>query len=709
MVITSTFVVVLAAMLALSQAAPSRLNDQVSYYEPLNIKSHQVMRRGAESGFVLHSTPFQVDFEAFDRKFKLDLTVDQDLFAPGFKVQVHGDGEPYEHSLDDRQYYKGTVNGDHGSFCHMRVAEDGTMRGFFNFQGEKYAIDPTSTHFDEEQQFNHVIYRLSDHDYKSDMEPHDQCKTRKFEGSFDEPTEGTNTRSRRAASAYVQGNVVCGLALVVDSKFYTTIGGSDISSTVDIINQRFADVKELYDNNAINIDSDPEAMTLGIANLEIITSTSTDPYNAGQSFNQEGDKFLDHIKTDPNQSARGTRFDDYCLVHVFTNQEFDGGLLGLAWVGSASGIGGVCQDGGLVGGVESFLNTGFSTQTNFGATVPALTSYLVVAHELGHNFGSSHDTDEESSNGQFLMWPVSVDGSGTNNYLFSTQSKNSIKNVVAAKGGCFSDSAEPFCGNNIQEGTEPCDCGLSGSNQCSALDACCAPDCELAAGKSCSPLHSVNGGCCTESCSIITDTNHECRAATECLQAATCTAGGICPDSVAVDDNTQCAETASLFCSSGACSVSVCALWGVQETLDIPDDDAVCLVHCDQGGTTKNTLQMFTDNGSPGALDTNGDPIDYSTTAVNKAPGAICRKTDGFTGVCDENFDCISSSGETLLDNIENFLKNLSFEQVLTWLKRTDYLIPNYGWLCVGFGVLFLLIIICCAISNSCDKKNGIN
>ena len=30
--------------------------------------------------------------------------------------------------------------------------------------------------------------------------------------------------------------------------------------------------------------------------------------------------------------------DDYCLAYVFTDRDFDDGVLGLAWVGAASGI-----------------------------------------------------------------------------------------------------------------------------------------------------------------------------------------------------------------------------------------------------------------------------------------------------------------------------------------------------------------------------------
>ena len=91
-------------------------------------------------------------------------------------------------------------------------------------------------------------------------------------------------------------------------------------------------------------------------------------------------------------------FAGFALVLRMSFAEFDEGLLGLAWVGSkGNSPGGICQEGATLSGDFLYTNTGFSTQTNFGERVPDLTAYLVMSHELGHNFGSSHDSEEQSS------------------------------------------------------------------------------------------------------------------------------------------------------------------------------------------------------------------------------------------------------------------------------------------------------------------------
>ena len=42
-------------------------------------------------------------------------------------------------------------------------------------------------------------------------------------------------------------------------------------------------------------------------------------------------------------------------------------------------------------GVGQFLNTGLTTTINFGSPVLEAVSHLVTSHEMGHNWGSSHD------------------------------------------------------------------------------------------------------------------------------------------------------------------------------------------------------------------------------------------------------------------------------------------------------------------------------
>ena len=140
---------------------------------------------------------------------------------------------------------------------------------------------------------------------------------------------------------------------------------------------------------------------------------------------------------------------DYCLAHLFTDIKFEGGILGLAYVGSPrrNSVGGICTPGILLitppfvhffglsdirfrcslveyfkSGYTLYLNSGLSSSRNhYGQRVVTREADLVTAHELGHNWGSEHDPDlpgcspPASQGGSYLMYTYSVSGYDVNN------------------------------------------------------------------------------------------------------------------------------------------------------------------------------------------------------------------------------------------------------------------------------------------------------
>ena len=63
----------------------------------------------------------------------------------------------------------------------------------------------------------------------------------------------------------------------------------------------------------------------------------TDPNASGYKLNghYSVEKFLDLHSSD--------NYDGYCLSYMFTDRDFDGGVLGLAWVASLTKAGGICE------------------------------------------------------------------------------------------------------------------------------------------------------------------------------------------------------------------------------------------------------------------------------------------------------------------------------------------------------------------------------
>ncbi len=168
----------------------------------------------------------------------------------------------------------------------------------------------------------------------------------------------------------------CELAIVADFLFYTNSGQSSVSFTTSLI---------LAWVNAITVIFKSTAFTgvgLGIqfaiaqitiySNANNVYGTTETNVNNILNIASQGDPFLGS-------------WNSVCVAHVLTHRTFDDGILGLAWVGSSAA--GICARGTPFAG--NSLNCGVSTSQNFGTTVPAIVSIITMAHEIGHNFGST--------------------------------------------------------------------------------------------------------------------------------------------------------------------------------------------------------------------------------------------------------------------------------------------------------------------------------
>ncbi|KAM7313323.1 disintegrin and metalloproteinase domain-containing protein 10 [Ixodes scapularis] len=89
--------------------------------------------------------------------------------------------------------------------------------------------------------------------------------------------------------------------------------------------------------------------------------------------------------------------DNFCLSYAWSNRDFSGGVLGLAYMSyppdRAPRQGGVCETRRVmttsVGPRMLSLNTGILTFLNHGSQVSPAVSEVTFAHELGHSFGAS--------------------------------------------------------------------------------------------------------------------------------------------------------------------------------------------------------------------------------------------------------------------------------------------------------------------------------
>ena len=167
----------------------------------------------------------------------------------------------------------------------------------------------------------------------------------------------------------------CKLFLRGDARFYEAVTTSVFTEeqrtiqAMAYLSNAVGAVNGIYEST-IFYGNGPGGDGIGfeIAGIDILTQDTgffTDPFLGVQSF----------LGAHSHET-----FDAYCASYRFTYRDFNGGVLGLAYVAQPGANGGICS---------RTLNTGVVTLINFGQRVPDLVVHLTFAHELGHNFGSS--------------------------------------------------------------------------------------------------------------------------------------------------------------------------------------------------------------------------------------------------------------------------------------------------------------------------------
>ncbi|XP_060923609.1 disintegrin and metalloproteinase domain-containing protein 10 [Limanda limanda] len=687
--------VVLCLLAEITGQSGNPLNKYIRHYEGLSYDTaalhsgHQRAKRAlAPAERAVH-----LDFHAHGRYFNLRMKRDTSLFSPDLIIEVSGEESP----VDTSHIYSGEIFGEKGTLTHGSVV-DGRFEGFIKTHQGMYYVEPSERYLqDKNVPFHSVIYHEDDINYPHKYGSEGGCadhsvfeRMRRYQASaVEEEAEGKNSvledehfhgplilRKKRATG---KEKNTCQLFIQTDHMFFKYYGTREA-----VIAQISSHVKA--------IDSIYQATDFkGIRNISFMvkririndTTAERDPSNPFRFANIGVEKFLE-LNSEQNH-------DDYCLAYVFSDRDFDDGVLGLAWVGAPSGSsGGICEKSKLYSdGKRKSLNTGIITVQNYASHVPPKVSHITFAHEVGHNFGSPHDSgiectpgeskvQDKKENGNYIMYARATSGDKLNNNKFSICSIRNISAVLTKKrDDCFVESGQPICGNGLVEDGEQCDCGYS--DQCK--DPCCynaneedGKKCKLQPGKICSPSQ---GPCCTAGCSFKT-TNDKCRLESECAREGTCNgATALCPSSEPKENFTTC-HSETQVCLNGVCSGSICEKYKLE----------VCTCASEEGKDEASELchVCCMEKMNPSTCSSTGSAKwekFFSKKIVTLQPGSPCND---FKGYCDVFMRCRLVDADGPLARLKKAIFNAElYENIAEW-------IVDHWWAVLLMGIALIML-----------------
>lgn len=357
----------IAAVLALSPALHAA-QTHVSHFEPLyDMTVHTAEHLVIEADQLgLESQPMVLSFEALGQRFDLDLVANDRVLA----------ALPDDPAYQGVSAYRGRLLGNPDSWVRI-VMYDGMPRGLV-WDGETmFAIEAPG---DSAVKISApVMYRLADLNILPGTM---SCGTDSLSGqasrmyaSMAGEWETTVSEAPGAVSEIT-------LSIIGDSLFTADMGGEGAAAAA--ITARMSIVDGFF--------SEQVGVQLDVELIETHDAAS-DPFNATLNSSALLDQVSEYRLQNSAHSSRG-------LTHLFTGRD--------VWSGSESNTSsvGVAWEGVLC---ETYFGAGLSE-----GRAGLATDSLIVAHEIGHNFGAQHDGQTGSScaseTGSYIMSP-SVNGS----------------------------------------------------------------------------------------------------------------------------------------------------------------------------------------------------------------------------------------------------------------------------------------------------------
>nr|Q3HTN1.1 RecName: Full=Zinc metalloproteinase-disintegrin-like stejnihagin-A; AltName: Full=Snake venom metalloproteinase; Short=SVMP; Flags: Precursor [Trimeresurus stejnegeri]ABA40760.1 stejnihagin-A [Trimeresurus stejnegeri] len=446
----------------------------------------------------------QYEFKVNGEPVVLHLEKNKELFSEDYsETHYSPDGREITTypSVEDHCYYHGRIQNEADSTASISACNG--LKGHFKLQGETYLIEPLKLPDSEA----HAVFKY-ENVVKEDEAPK-MCGVTETNWKSDEPIKKASqlvvtAEQQRFPRRYVK------LAIVADRRMYMKHQKNLKPWVFQMVNS----VHQIY-----------RSMNVLIALVYLNIWKKNDKITVQSASDVTLDLFAEWRET---VLLRRKKHD---CAHLLTAIDFDGPTIGRAHIAS------MCNSKLSVGIVQNY------TEIN-------LVNAIVMAHELGHNLGISHDGNQCNCHTCIMSAVISNPPSER----FSNCSEDYHQSFLTAYNPqCILNAPSktdiitpPVCGNELLEEGEECDCGSPENCQ---YQCCDAASCKLHSWVKCE-----SGECCDQ-CRF-TSAGTECRAArSECDIAESCTGQSAdCPTDDFHRNGQPCLSNHG-YCYNGNCPV----------------------------------------------------------------------------------------------------------------------------------------------------------
>nr|XP_015817954.2 zinc metalloproteinase-disintegrin-like protein H4 subunit A [Nothobranchius furzeri] len=498
-------------------AQTSGLLSHVQQYEVVRPQRHQERRTRSLLKDQLYPEKVQYDLKIEGRNHTINLEKNRNLIGERYIETVYSeDGKRMTGSPSQEHcFYHGHVQDQVDSSVSVGICSG--IRGFLRVQQQVYMIEPLGRTDDED----HAVYRWEHLKVGGQLgcgpssllydqnQNHNQDRAPQHAGLF--TSRSWNTKPLPGPERFVE------LVVVVDNTEYKLYGKETKSRILGVVNH----MDKLY--RPLNIH-------IVLVGLDIWS-------------------YKDYIHVDEKPETTLDNFLLWRKAELLPRMKHD----------NAQFVTGKKFANGTVGLANKFA---MCTENSAGVSQDHLSNPLglasTIAHEMGHNFGLSHDSAScvcgpfQSSTNCVMTEKLETANQAFPEFFSNCSLQQLSEFMARAQPSCLHQpilvrtiAAGPLCGNGLLDPREECDCGTE--QECD--NPCCdASTCRLTEGSEC-----AHGQCC-EQCKLKAS-GTVCRgSAGDCDLPEYCTGESQdCPEDSFEMNGKGCYNHMSGFCYDGQC------------------------------------------------------------------------------------------------------------------------------------------------------------